>query len=135
MTTLFYAVDFEEFDVILSMSMLTDNSIILNSTTTSWRFNVNSFKLTIEKSKNFAKNLQKKPTVFALICADVDKSTQNNIQVLEVSKQIKNFKSTFDDKMTEILADDKGAHHACKILALSKLWQRFFLTIAKAIRE
>ena len=116
MITLFYAVDFEEFDVILSMSMLTDNSIILNSAAASWRFNVNSFKLTIEGSKDFAKSLQKKPTVFALVCAGVGESAQDNIQVLEVSKQIKNFKSTFDDKMAEILIDDKGAHHAIDLI-------------------
>ena len=72
---LFYAMNFEKFNVILNMSMLIDNFIILNSITINWRFNVNKFKLTIEKSKNFAKNFQKKSIVFVLICANVDKST------------------------------------------------------------
>ena len=115
-TTLFYAVNFEGLDVILGMSMLIDNSIILDPAAASWRFNVNSFKLTIEGSKNFAKSLQKKSAVFALICADVDEPAQDNIQVLKVSKQVKNFKPTFDDKMAEILADDKGAHHAIDLI-------------------
>ena len=120
MIIVFYAVNFEKFDVILNISMLIDNFIILNSTTTSWRFNVNNFKLTIEKSKNFAKSFQKKSILFVLICANVDESTQNNIQILKVSKQVKNFKSTFDDKMTEILIDDKNAHHAIDLIKNKK---------------
>ena len=116
MTTLFYAVDFEGPDVILSMPMLADNSIILDSAAASWRFNVNSSKLTIEGSKDFAKSLQKEPAVFALVCAGVGEPAQDNIQVLEVPEQVKNFKPTFDDKMAGILADDKGAHHAIDLV-------------------
>ena len=74
---LFYAMNFEKFDVILNMSMLTNNFIILNSTMTNWRFNVKNFKLILKTSKNFAKNFQKKFVVFVLICANVDKSTSN----------------------------------------------------------
>ena len=76
-TILFYAMNFENFNIILNMSMLIDNFIVLNSTTTNWRFNVNNFKLILKTSKNFAKNFQKKFVVFALICANVDESTSN----------------------------------------------------------
>ena len=117
---LFYAMNFEKFNVILNMSMLIDNFIILNLTTTNWRFNVNNFKLTIEKSKNFAKSFQKKSIVFVLICANVDELTQNNIQILKISKQIKNFKSTFNDKIIEILFNDKNVHYVIDLIKNKK---------------
>ena len=113
---LFYAVNFENFDIILNISMLIDNFIVLNSTTTNWRFKVNNFKLILKTSKIFTKNLKKKLVVFVLICANVDKSTSNQFQILKIFKQIKDFESIFDDKMIEILIDDKNVHDVIDLI-------------------
>ena len=70
----------------------------------------------LKKSKIFAKSFQKKSIVFVLICANVDKSTLNQIQILKISKQIKNFKSTFDNKIIKILIDDKNVYYVIDLI-------------------
>ena len=108
--------NFKKFDVILNMSMLINNFIVLNSTTTNWRFNIKNFKLILKTSKNFAKNFQKKFVVFVLICANVNKLTSNQFQILKIFKQIKNFESIFDNKIIEILINDKNVHYVINLI-------------------
>ena len=74
----------------------------------------------MKTSKNFTKSFQKKLVVFALICANVDKSTLNQFQILKVFKQIKNFESIFNDKMIEILVDDKDVHYIIDLIEKQK---------------
>ena len=76
--TLFYVVDFEDFDVIFDMLMLVDEFIIVNSAKTIWRFKINAKNLAIEEPKNFAKNFNDEKIVFALVCADVGEVTVIN---------------------------------------------------------
>ena len=81
----------------------------------------------MKTSKNFAKNFQKKFVVFVLICANVNKLTSNQFQILKIFKQIKNFESIFDDKMIEILIDDKDVHHAINLIKKNR--RSYFCTI------
>ena len=56
---LFYDVDFEESNVIFNMSMLTNQKIIVHSTTSSWRFKININNFKVLKAEQFTKILQK----------------------------------------------------------------------------
>ena len=57
--TLFYNVDIKRSNVIFDMSMLTDQKIIVHSTASNWRFEININKFKISESEQFAKVLQK----------------------------------------------------------------------------
>ena len=74
----------------------------------------------IEKFKNFTKIFQNKSIVFALIYANVKKSTTNENLILKDSKQTKNFELQFDDKITKILIDKKDSYYVIDLINKQK---------------
>ena len=77
--------------------------------------------MTIEKFKNFAKNLNNKKIVFALICVDVDKITiTNDFVILIVFKQIKKYSKQFNDKKIELLFEQKSSYHTIDLIKNQK---------------
>ena len=56
--TLFYAIDYVEFDFILNMFMLIVEKIFVNSTKNNWRFKIKFKKFHVKTFKQFAKNLK-----------------------------------------------------------------------------
>ena len=58
--TLFYIVDFIDFDVILRMFILTNQTIVVNSQTINWRFKIHNERLKIVKSKQFEQYFKEK---------------------------------------------------------------------------
>ena len=118
--TLFYAVNFVDSDVIFDMSMLHDEIILVDSTKTNWRFKINSKRLTLENSKEFAKSLINQHIVYTLICVDVNKSTQKNFTILKISKKVKNFEKQFDDKKTDILLKQKNNYYTIDLIENKK---------------
>ena len=77
--------------------------------------------MTIEKFKNFAKNLNNKKIVFALICVNVDKITiTNDFVILTVFKQIKKYSKQFNDKKIELLFEQKSSYHTIDLIKNQK---------------
>ena len=100
---LLYSVNFADLDLILKMSMLAEHDILINSQASSWRFKIQSKKLKISKSENFANAFKSKYQIFAFICASVVSTNKKINHELCVSKQIKNYKELFDNEKIEML--------------------------------
>ena len=97
--------------------MLIDKFIIVNSIKITWRFKINVKNLIIEKSKDFAKNLNNKKIVFALVCVDVDKITiTNDFVISTVFKQVKKYLKQFDDKKIELLFKQKNNYYTINLI-------------------
>ena len=86
------------------MSMLTDQKIIVHSTTFSWRFEININKLKISKSEKFVKDLQRQVIIYALMIADVvtSKDESKSSDLFENYLYIKNI---FDNDLAEVLSE------------------------------
>ena len=77
--------------------------------------------MTIEKFKNFAKNLNNKKIVFVLVCVDVDKITiTNDFVILIVFKQIKKYLKQFNNKKTKLLLKQKNNYYAIDLIKNQK---------------
>ena len=75
----------------------------------------------IKKFKDFAKNLNNKKIVFALICVDVSRVTiTNNFVILIVFKQIKKYSKQFDDKKVKLLFKQKNNYYTINLIKNQK---------------
>ena len=59
--------------------------------------------------------------VYALICVDINKSTQKDFTILKILKKIKNFEEQFDDKKVDILFEQKNNYYAIDLIENKKL--------------
>ena len=107
---LFYAVDYINFDVILSMSMLSQQEITMNSKTQNWRFKIRINNFEIFESKVFDETLTNQNQVFVLICADVTQ-TQFDKSERKISNQLRKFENQFDNDKIDILSKQKKSRY------------------------
>ena len=103
------------------MSMLAEHDILINSQTNNWRFKIQSKKLKISKSENFANVLKSKHQIFAFICASVVSTNEKINHELCVSKQIKNYKKLFDNEKIEMLFKQHDENHVIDLIKSKKL--------------
>ena len=102
--TLSYKIDFENLNVIFDMSMLTNQNIIIHSTASSWRFEIDIKKFELFEFKEFVKNLKKQVNIYALVIVDVITATEK----FKSSKILKDYlylKKLFDNEKAEILSE------------------------------
>ena len=83
--------------------MLTDQKIIVHSTTLSWRFKINIHKFKVLKSEQFAKVLQKQFIVYVFVVADVTMISENESKSSELSEDYLYLKKMFDNELTKML--------------------------------
>ena len=98
------------------MSMLAEHDILINSQTNNWRFKIQSKKLKISKSENFANAFKSEHQIFALICASVDSTNKKINHEFCVSKQIKNYKKHFNSEKIEILFKQYDENHVIDLV-------------------
>ena len=103
-------------DLILEMSMLAEHDILINSQTKSWRFKIQSKKLEISESEDFANALKSKHQVFVFVCADVTTADKKVNQKLHISKQMKNYKKFFDNEKIEMLFEQHDESHVIDLM-------------------
>ena len=106
------------------MSMFIKHNILINSQANSWRFKIQSKKLKISKSKNFANAFKSKYQIFAFICASVVSTNEKINHEFCVSKQIKNYKKLFDNKKIEMLFEQ---HDESYVIDLIKSKESLFM--------
>ena len=101
--TLFYVVDFQRFDVILSMFMLTAKRIVVDAQTTSWRFKIKANNFEILNDKKFSNCLIDKEEMYVILCADVTLAKDKKTSLFEFFSQLNEYQKLFDKKKTSIL--------------------------------
>ena len=98
------------------MSMFTKHDILINSQAGSWRFKIQSKKLKISKSKNFANVLKSKHQIFAFVYVGVTTTNKKINQKFHISKQMKNYKELFDNEKVEMLFEQHGEGHVIDLM-------------------
>ena len=119
--TLFYDVNFEKSNVIFDMSILTDQKIIVHSTTSNWRFKININTFEVSKSKQFAKVLQKQFIVYVLIIANVTTMFENKSKSSELFEDYLYLKKMFDNELTKMLSEQDYEDHVIDLIKNKKL--------------
>ena len=123
--------NFANFDLILKMSMFAEHDILINSQARSWRFKIQSKKLKISKSKNFANVLKSKHQIFVFVCADVTTTNKKINQKLHISKQMKNYKKFFDNEKIEMLFKQHDESHVIDLMNDKKSLFMFLYNLAQ----
>ena len=111
--------------------MLAKYDILINLQTKSWRFKIQSKKLKISESKNFANVLKSKHQIFAFICADVTTTNKKINQKLHILKQIKNYKEFFDNEKIEMLFKQHDENHVINLIKDKELSFMFLYNLAQ----
>ena len=102
------------------MSMLTEHDILINSQTNNWCFKIQSKKLKISKSENFANAFKLKYQIFVFICANVVSTNEKINHKLCVLKQIKNYKEFFDNEKIKMLFEQHDKSHVIDLIKNKK---------------
>ena len=84
------------------------------------RFKIQSKKLKISKSKNFANVFKSEHQIFTLICASVVSMNKKINHELCVLKQIKNYRKLFDNENIEILFEQHDESHVIDLIKSKK---------------
>ena len=114
--TLFYDINFKKSNIIFDMLMLTNQKIIVYSTTSSWRFEININKFEISKSKQFAKVLQKQFIIYVFVVASVTTTLKNELKSFEFSENYLYLKKMFDNELTRMLFEQNYENHAIDLI-------------------
>ena len=93
------------------MSMLTDQKIIVHSTTFNWRFEININKFKILKSEKFVKDLQRQVIIYTFIIVNVVTS-KNESKSFNLFENYSYLKNVFDNDLTKILFEQDYNDHA-----------------------
>ena len=101
--------------------MLTNQKIIVHSTTLNWRFEININKFEISKSKQFAKILQKQFIIYAFVVADIIMTLKNESKSSELSEDYLYLKKIFDNELTKMLSEQNYKNHAIDLVENKKL--------------
>ncbi len=80
----------------------------------SWQFKIANNKLNIINFKQFALDLVKHSTIYAIVCANVTKILNKKLTKFKVSKKLRNLKDVYDNKLIEILLELKRENHVIK---------------------
>jgi len=80
----------------------------------SWQFKIANNKLKIINFKQFALDLVKHSTIYAIVCANVTKILNKKLTKFKVSKKLRNLKDVYDNKLIEILLELKRENHVIK---------------------
>ena len=102
------------------MSMLTNQKIIVYSTTSSWRFKININKFKILKSEQFAKVLQKQFIVYAFIVANVTTIFKNKLKSFEFFEDYLYLKKMFDNELARMLLEQNYKNHVIDLIKNKK---------------
>ena len=112
---IFYKVNFENSNVIFDMSMLTNQNIIIHSTTSSWRFEINIKKLNYSSSKSLSKNLKKQLNIYTFVVVGVN-ITIEKFKLFKISKIYLYLKKLFDNEKTKILSEQNQRNHVINLM-------------------
>ena len=80
----------------------------------SWQFKIANNKLNIINFKQFALDLVKHSTIYAIVCANVTKILNKKLTKFKVSKKLRNLKDVYDNKLIEILLELKRENYVIK---------------------
>ena len=97
------------------MLMLIKQDILVDSKMQSWRFKIANNKLKIINFKQFVLNLVKHSTIYAIVCASVTKAPNKKLAKSKVSKELRNLKDVYDDKLIKILLELGKEDHVIKL--------------------
>ena len=95
---IFYKINFENSNIIFDMSILTNQKIIIHSTTFSWRFKINIKKFKLFKFKEFVKNLKNQINIYVLVVVNVN-ITKKKLKSFEIYLYLQEL---FDNEKAEI---------------------------------
>ena len=113
--TLFYEVDFENSNVIFNMSILTNQNIIIYSTTSNWCFEIDIKKFELFELKKFVKNLKKQVNIYVLVVVDVVTTTKK-FKSSEISKDYLYLKKLFDNKKAKVLSEQDQKNYVIDLM-------------------
>ena len=77
--------------------------MIVYSTTSSWRFEININKFEVLKSEQFAKALQKQFIIYVFVVVNVTTTFTNEVKLSEFFENYLYLKKMFDNELTKIL--------------------------------
>ena len=117
--TLFYEINFEGSNIIFDMSMLTNQNIIIHSTTSSWRFEIDIKKFELFEFKEFVKDLKRQVNIYALVVVDVI-TTIKKFKPSKISKDYLYLKKLFDNEKTKVLSEQNQKDHAIDLMKNTK---------------
>ena len=100
--------------------MLTDQKIIVHSTASSWRFEININKFKISKSEQFAKVLQKQFIIYVFVVADVTTTFKNKSKSSEFFKDYLYLKKMFDNELARMLFEQNYENHVIDLIENKK---------------
>ena len=86
-------------------------------TTLTWRFEINSEKITIQSFKNFF-DFDDKMLVYALICITFD--VEITLEVRRLFESLKSYENYFDFKNAEILSEHENEDHIIDLMLDAK---------------
>ena len=112
---------FRRIECNFDMSMLTNQKIIVHSTTSSWRFEININNFKISESEQFTKALQKQFIVYAFVVADVMTTSENKLKSPELLKNYLYLKKMFDNELAKMLSEQNYENHAIDLIENKKL--------------
>jgi len=120
-TTLFYLSEYTSSNLILDMLMLVKQDILIDSKMQSWQFKIANNKLKIINLKQFALNLVKHSTIYAIVCAGVTKTPSKKLTKFKVSKKLRNLEDVYDNKLIKILSKLRREDYVIKFQNNKKL--------------
>jgi len=71
--------------------------------------------LKIINFKQFVLDLAKYSTIYAIVCVDVTKTPNKKLAKSKISKELKNLKDVYDNKLIEILLKLERENHVIKL--------------------
>jgi len=71
--------------------------------------------LKIINLKQFVLDLIKYSTIYAIVCASVTKTPNKKLAKSKISKELRNLKDVYDDKLIEILLELRRENHDIKL--------------------
>ncbi len=87
------------------MLMLVKQDILIDSKMQSQRFKIANNKLKIINLKQFVLDLVKYSTIYAIVCANVTKTSNKKLTKFKISKKLRNLKDICNNKLIEILLE------------------------------
>ena len=95
--------------------MLTNQNIIIHSTASSWRFEIDINKFELFELKEFAKNLKGQVNIYTLVIVDVAMANEQS-KSSEFSKDYLYLKKLFDNEKARILSEQGQENHAINLM-------------------
>ena len=99
--------------------MLTNQNIIIHSTASSWRFEINIKKFELFELKEFVKNFKKQINIYALVIVDVITTTKK-FKSSKISKDYLYLKKLFDNEKAKVLSEQSQENHVIDLMKNTK---------------